>query len=311
MVSVSVVVSTLNRRKLLEKCIKSLLCQDFDARDFEVVVVDGGSSDGTRQYLSRLSSRIETPRIIPVFPQGRVNLPASRNLAAMNSSGNVIASIDDDCVASVNWLSEVYRVHRDNEDALTVGAKLLNGTQRDFFARFVYKFQVYAINSGFVPAAGFEVILSRFRQPDEVGEVFCCGTGHNSFKKRIFDDGLYFAEEMVSSEDIEFSLRLHSKYPDGLFLFTPNASITHTYERGLTSLVRKFFRYGRGGPVFRKSLVKHGFSADGGIAYNLKFMGAIAHACSQRTVEVPAFLVLAFVAEASLYFGEFYERLRD
>jgi len=94
----SVVVLTRNRIRSLERCLQSLRAQTF--RDFEVVVVDTGSTDGTPDWLRR-ESPFEGLQLVEV--QGG-SFARARNEGAAASRGEWVAFLDDDCMAAANWL---------------------------------------------------------------------------------------------------------------------------------------------------------------------------------------------------------------
>src|SRR5437660_10167324 len=84
----SVVIPTYNRVDLLAQTLDSVWCQDFT--DFEVVVVDDGSNDGTREYLRGLGDRIR------VVQQANGGPGAARNAGIREASGNYVALLDSD-----------------------------------------------------------------------------------------------------------------------------------------------------------------------------------------------------------------------
>jgi glycosyltransferase involved in cell wall biosynthesis len=50
-IRISVIIPTYNRRRMLEDCLQSVLAQQYPASAYEVLVVDDGSADGTREFL--------------------------------------------------------------------------------------------------------------------------------------------------------------------------------------------------------------------------------------------------------------------
>ena len=65
---ISVVIPTYNRRDILEKCLRSLDCQNAcsDIDEYEVVVVDDGSTDGTPDWLRSSAGEFSRVRLIAV-----------------------------------------------------------------------------------------------------------------------------------------------------------------------------------------------------------------------------------------------------
>ncbi len=86
---VSVVIPTYNRALLIPETIKSVLNQTF--RDFEIIVVDDGSSDNTREVVSAFP--------VTYIKQENQGLPNARNTGIRASGGQYIAILDsDDCL---------------------------------------------------------------------------------------------------------------------------------------------------------------------------------------------------------------------
>jgi len=98
---ISVVVCTFNRLELLKKCLQSLLDQTF--ADFEIIVVNDASSDGTAQFLAELTN----PKIKVITHEKNLGLSPSRNDGIAKASFNLLAFTDDDCVAGKNWLAQI------------------------------------------------------------------------------------------------------------------------------------------------------------------------------------------------------------
>jgi GT2 family glycosyltransferase len=93
---VSVVVCSYNGGRTLEQCVHSLLSLDYP--DFEVIVVDDGSTDDTREILSRFP----TVRSIHQANQG---LSVARNVGLQAAVGSIVAYTDSDCFVDSDWLT--------------------------------------------------------------------------------------------------------------------------------------------------------------------------------------------------------------
>jgi glycosyltransferase involved in cell wall biosynthesis len=100
--SVSVIICTYNRRDLLRQCLTSLLNQTYPEDAYEIIVVDDGSTDGTQAILQEMPARPQPP--LRYFKQDNKGSAAARNLGIGNAQGRVIASIDDDCIATASWI---------------------------------------------------------------------------------------------------------------------------------------------------------------------------------------------------------------
>lgn len=101
--TVSVVICTYNRRDHLERCLDYLTFQSRD--DFEVIVVNGPSDDGTNELLGAYRGRIK------IAHNPERNLSRSRNLGIDLASGDVVAFIDDDAMPFDDWIDGILKAY--------------------------------------------------------------------------------------------------------------------------------------------------------------------------------------------------------
>ncbi|GAX37968.1 glycosyltransferase [Nodularia sp. NIES-3585] len=130
---VSVVICTYNRSDYLKRCLNYLKDQDYP--HFEVIVVNGPSTDDTMEILT-------TENNIKVVQNPLRNLSVSRNLGIQHASGEIVAFIDDDALPYDNWLVEI--VNRYNE----LPCNIVGVGGRTFFAnQFQFQFEFGIIDS--------------------------------------------------------------------------------------------------------------------------------------------------------------------
>jgi glycosyltransferase involved in cell wall biosynthesis len=119
----SVVIPTYNRQPILEKCLKALESQQLSLSsiitDYQVVVVDDGSTDGTVEWLQQHQS--EFPHVI-IIEQNHQGAAAARNLGVEKASGDTIIFIDSDLVVTETFLQS-------HADALIEGKNKLGNDQ--------------------------------------------------------------------------------------------------------------------------------------------------------------------------------------
>lgn len=113
--SFSVIVCTRNGSRTLEQCLYSLeqLCYPR----FELIVVDDGSSDHTREII------LAHPRARYLF-QEPAGLSVARNLGADHATGEILAYTDDDCVVDRDWLTYLAMAFRDPAIAAAGGPNI-------------------------------------------------------------------------------------------------------------------------------------------------------------------------------------------
>jgi len=117
--------TTYNRRRLLERAVASVLAQDEP--DFELVVVDDGSTDDTRAYLAAVTD----PRLRVVSSSRNRGIAATRNLGLDAAGADIVAMLDDDDVYLPGRLSVPLDVlARDGDVVATVSSIKKIGEKR-------------------------------------------------------------------------------------------------------------------------------------------------------------------------------------
>jgi glycogen(starch) synthase len=110
---VTIVINTYNRCQSLALTLQSLEWLDYD--NFEVVVVNGPSTDGTDALLAGMPDRVKVARC-----ENR-NLSESRNIGIRMASGDIVAFIDDDAYPDPAWLNDLVSVFAWDEVAAVGG----------------------------------------------------------------------------------------------------------------------------------------------------------------------------------------------
>lgn len=109
---ISVVVATYNTKKLLQDALLFLLQQEFDKNEYEVIVVDDGSNDGTRFFMEEVVKNNPNVRYI-IRPHKGVS--AARNTGIKLARGEIVAFTDSDCLVDKNWLKEMIKSFEDGQ----------------------------------------------------------------------------------------------------------------------------------------------------------------------------------------------------
>ena len=229
----SVVIPTYNRKPILEKCLKALEAQSLNdnvVTDYEIVLVDDGSTDGTLEWLSTHNSDFTHVR---TFEQAHMGPAAARNLGVEKAKGDIIIFIDSDLVVTEVFLQA-------HADALTEGQKKL-GSDRFFTYGAV------------INTANFENPTSEpYKLTDYSAAFFATGNvaipKHWLEKAGLFDTGF----QLYGWEDLELGVRLKNL---GLKLIKcPEAVGYHWHPafnlEQIPNLIDKEIQRGRMGVLF-------------------------------------------------------------
>ena len=98
---VSVVIPAYNQQKFLLSCLEALAAQDFPSADYEIIIVDDGSTDNTSQFVKNLQ---RTDKNIKYFFQNNKGPGAARNTGIKMAGSPIIAFTDSDCIPDRNWI---------------------------------------------------------------------------------------------------------------------------------------------------------------------------------------------------------------
>jgi len=136
---VSIAVTTLNRAGFLQQLFDALENQSY--QDFEVIVVDGPSTDNTQALVEQYSSRVKYFRI------SQADLGKQRNLGIMLAKGEIVAYIDDDAIPSDNdWVRNAVRYFEQDPDLAGVGGSVTN-----------HYSHIVEFAKGYVSSYGFQI----------------------------------------------------------------------------------------------------------------------------------------------------------
>lgn len=181
----SVVIPTYNRAGLLAETLASLWRQRF--RDFEVIVVDDGSSDATDALLRAHEPRLTWHR------QERRGPGAARNLGARHARGQYLAFLDSDDLW-FPWTLDVYA----RAIAEASQPSLMIGSAEDFSA-----------SRDLAGVSETPPTVSRFADYFAADDAWrCWGAGYSVIRRDVFAEAGGFSDRLPISEDADLVMRL-------------------------------------------------------------------------------------------------------
>ena len=244
--NVSVVIPTYNRAQLVTEAIDSVLMQTY--KDYEIIVVDDGSTDDTEQVLVPYRDRI---RYIYQENQGGA---AARNAGIRNSKGTYIAFLDSDDLWLPSKLEKQVAVLNEYEDIALVYSNISYCDDRGKPIREGY-------DSDMFPAGHvFEKVL--------LWKAMCGNLQTWLIKRTCFEEIGYLDMSLAMSEDRDISLRVAMKYkiygiPEALTMVrqhtvTPRLgrSAAEVRESYYFKVLEKLFRENGSNPIIAKNKKK-------------------------------------------------------
>ncbi len=122
MISLSVIIPTLNHSAFLKDAVESVICQDFPRSRYEIIIIDNGSTDDTKIVVESFLTA-NTPDIRYFFEK-RPGLHIGRHLGAKVARGDILIFADDDIIATPTWLSSIWYTFKEFNAVLVGGNNL-------------------------------------------------------------------------------------------------------------------------------------------------------------------------------------------
>lgn len=233
---ISALFSTFNRAELLRKALTALQCQTLAKEHFEVIVVDDGSNDRTREVVS--SFELTLP-LRYVYQPNR-GLAEGKNQGVGLANAPIVVFMDDDDVAAPDLLEEHLRTHLQYQDVNTAVlgyTDLSSDLSKLPLMHFVTQVGCYLFS---YPGLSDGKVLDY---------TFFWG-GRSSCKKKILlERGLFDPVFKFGCEDIELGYRLKESGP---FRVIYNAGARSTMIRVVTleDFLTRIYRQGQSNYVF-------------------------------------------------------------
>jgi len=117
----SVIIPTRNRARQLSTALESIVRQTLNPEFFEVIVIDNGSTDGTKDVVQRFVQQIRNLRY---FYESLPGLHVGRNRGLLEANADILVYADDDIEAFPTWLEGITEAFQ-NERIVLVGGKNL------------------------------------------------------------------------------------------------------------------------------------------------------------------------------------------
>jgi len=227
-IKASVVIPTLNSAKTLGDCLNSI--RNNNTRyEYEIIVVDAGSSDETKEIASRYADKI-----LDGIPS-RVN----RNKGIEVAKGNIICFTDSDCTVPPTWIEQLVNklLELNQEDKRIIGIGGPNYPVLE--TRSVISLAIArTIRSPLISFRARNVTMAK-----QAEETLHNPPVNSAYFKKVLQEVGGFDEQYRPGQDLALDAKLGEK---GYKLFyIPDIFVHHHHRHSLRGFIRQMYRYGR------------------------------------------------------------------
>jgi GT2 family glycosyltransferase len=246
MPEISVIILNWNGKHFLETCLTALRRQTF--RDFEAILVDNGSEDGSAEYVR---SHFPEVRLVALhenrgFTGGNI---AGWELVRNGAADGLIVLLNNDTEAHPSWLEEIDKASRTYPSAGTFASKMMMFDERNRIE-----------NCGFsMSTIGFTIDLGRGELDSpawsEPRQVFGACAGAAAYRRGMLEDvGFLDNDFFMTSEDVDLSFRAQLQGYECWMI--PGAIVYHRYRGAMSKFPTRqaFFTHRNSEFVYLKNM---------------------------------------------------------
>lgn len=222
---VSVIVPVLNGEATIESLLESLLEIDYSKEKIETVIVDGNSTDKTKDLVAKYP--------VKLLIEKRKGPNVARNTGIKHTNSEIIAFTDSDCIVPKNWIKKIVENFRDPKIGCVGGS--VKGLNDDFLSK-------YADNS----ISPMIRVCKKRKELDSIGAFTGCPVGCNmSFRREALEDVGGFDENIRYSFEEEELIERICRTGHKLIL-NPQVLVWHMHRSNLRNILKQAFKYGKG-----------------------------------------------------------------
>lgn len=215
-----------NEAAYIERSLGAVLAQNYPAECMEILVIDGMSTDGTREYVGAAQARHPNLRLID-NPRGIV--PPALNIGLGRARGEVIVRVDGHCEIAPDYVRRCVE-HLQADGVAAVGGPIETVGETEEAQAIAL-----AMSSWFgVGGSAFRTVKDRPMMVETVA--------FPAYTRETIDRIGPFDEDLVRNQDDEYNYRLLKS--GGRILLSPDIRSRYYSRSSLRSLWRQYYQYG-------------------------------------------------------------------
>jgi glycosyltransferase involved in cell wall biosynthesis len=222
---VSIVMPMRNEENFIARCLDSIVDNDYPSNRFEVLIVDGMSTDRSREIVMKYSKRHNNIKLIDNPKRIRVT---ANNVGIRAAKGEIIISMDAHVIYAPDYIRCCVELLQ------TTGATNVGGVQKAVGYNYITKVIALATSTPF----GIGDAEFRYLEKEKWVDTVYLGTW---YKKTLNKVG-YFNENWIRNGDYELNYRIRKT--GGRILLSPKIKCEYFVRGSLSKLAKQYFLYG-------------------------------------------------------------------
>lgn len=235
---ISVIICTHNREQYLCANLQSLANQSIDKGSFEIVLIDDGSTDGTRQVVDSFSHQLP----VRYFYQNNSGLSSAKNHGVFAARSRVVLFFDDDDIATPTFLEEHIMFHEKYTDEKFA---VLNHTA------WAPNIKVTPLMEYITGGGCFLFSYPLIRNGQILNYTYFWGGRSSCKRSLLLKHGLFRQDIKIHYEDIELGYRL-AKNADLKVIYNARAISYMAREVNFDDFCKRMYLQGQSSYLFGK-----------------------------------------------------------
>ncbi|MFC1752683.1 glycosyltransferase [Thermoproteota archaeon] len=254
---ISIIIPVRNFERTLAKTFEYLMNAEYPRDRMEIVIADGGSSDGTVPLIKKYQKDYPFIKLVEI-----PNCPSpgyARNKALEEVKGEFLLFTDGDCAPCKNWIYELLKPFQKDEKIGIVGGEIYTlRVEKDNIVEAWcehFMFNMVAPRYGFIKEGYFPNLSDKYPTQVAGHRAFFFVTANVAYRKSAIDQANAHFWTRPTGEDMDFCYQVQGA--GWKLYFAPNARVDHMHRANLEQLLKVWITYGAAHPPLLEKYAKN------------------------------------------------------
>ncbi len=225
---VTIILPIRNESAYIEKALNSIYQQSYRIQEIEILIVDGMSTDNTREIINRFFTQHPALKI-QILDNPKMIVPAGMNIALQKAKGDIIIRVDGHCIIAPDYVRNcIDHIQQDRVDGVGGPMASIGETQMAQTIALGMSSPFGVGNSAFRTTSGRTMLADTVPFP--------------AYTRQIIERAGFYDEELVRNQDDEYNYRIREL--GGTLLLADDVRSSYFSRASLKALWRQYYQYG-------------------------------------------------------------------